>query len=167
MIKATPEAVWALVTDLPRMGEWSPENNGGTWLKGATAAAVGAKFKGKNSNGKRSWSTVATVTELDAPRSFAFNVKAGGLKIATWRYDLAPADGGVAVTETWNDPRSWIAMRLGGLVSNVQDRAKLQPRRHGTHPRRSRQHRRSSVGATPLPHLRVSAMYVHRTAESH
>ncbi|MBJ7509613.1 MAG: SRPBCC family protein, partial [Ilumatobacteraceae bacterium] len=31
-VNATPQAVWALVSDLPRMGEWSPENQGGEWV---------------------------------------------------------------------------------------------------------------------------------------
>jgi len=52
-IAASPEAVWALVTDLERMGEWSPENQGGNWVAPATEAAVGAIFKGSNSHGKR------------------------------------------------------------------------------------------------------------------
>jgi polyketide cyclase/dehydrase/lipid transport protein len=30
-IHASPEAVYDLVSDLPRMGEWSPENIGGEW----------------------------------------------------------------------------------------------------------------------------------------
>jgi Polyketide cyclase / dehydrase and lipid transport len=30
-INASPEAVYDLVSDLPRMGEWSPENIGGEW----------------------------------------------------------------------------------------------------------------------------------------
>ena len=32
-VAASPEKVWALVTDLPRMGEWSPENQGGKGRK--------------------------------------------------------------------------------------------------------------------------------------
>ena len=43
-IKAPVEKVWAMITDLPRMGEWSPENKGGEWMKGATTAAVGTSF---------------------------------------------------------------------------------------------------------------------------
>jgi uncharacterized protein YndB with AHSA1/START domain len=39
-IKAPVAKVWAMITDLPRMGEWSPENQGGEWMKGATTAAV-------------------------------------------------------------------------------------------------------------------------------
>ena len=54
-VSASPEKVWSLVTDLPRMGEWAPENLGGEWLDGATCAAVGAKFRGNNKNGDKSW----------------------------------------------------------------------------------------------------------------
>ncbi len=35
-IAAAPERVWALVTDITRMGEWSPESTGGRWTRGAT-----------------------------------------------------------------------------------------------------------------------------------
>ena len=37
---AEPEAVWALVSDLPNMGDWSPENDGGSWTGDATEAEV-------------------------------------------------------------------------------------------------------------------------------
>ena len=40
VIAAAPERVYELVSDLPRMGEWSPENTGGTWIKGAKGPAV-------------------------------------------------------------------------------------------------------------------------------
>ncbi|MFM8383175.1 MAG: SRPBCC family protein, partial [Actinomycetota bacterium] len=54
-VAAPPERIWAMVSDLPRMGEWSPENQGGEWLNGATGPAVGVRFKGQNKNGKKSW----------------------------------------------------------------------------------------------------------------
>ena len=77
-IAASPEKVWALVTDLPRMGEWSPENQGGAWTKGATGPAVGARFAGKNKNGKKSWSTSVEVNVYDAPKKFSFGLMALG-----------------------------------------------------------------------------------------
>src|SRR5277367_6047983 len=60
-IAAPAEKVWALVSDLPRMGEWSPENAGGKWVKGATGPALGSVFQGANKNGFRRWSTTVTV----------------------------------------------------------------------------------------------------------
>ena len=49
---AEPEAVWALVSDLPNMGDWSPENDGGRWTGDATEAEVGAVFRGRKRMGQ-------------------------------------------------------------------------------------------------------------------
>ncbi|MFM2077681.1 MAG: hypothetical protein RJA49_1571, partial [Actinomycetota bacterium] len=78
-IAATPERLYALVSDLPRMGEWSPENDGGKWLKGATGPAVGARFEGANHLGKKKWKTLSIITKADAGREFGFDVKAAGV----------------------------------------------------------------------------------------
>ena len=78
-ITAPAEKVWALVSDLPRMGEWSPENAGGTWTKGATGPALGAVFKGTNKNGFRRWSTSVTVVAYEPGRVFEFAVTSGPL----------------------------------------------------------------------------------------
>ena len=47
---AEVEAVWALVSDLTNMGDWSPENDGGSWAGDATGAAVGAVFRGRKAD---------------------------------------------------------------------------------------------------------------------
>lgn len=122
VIAASPEQVYALVSDLPRMGEWSPENDGGTWLKGAAAATVGAKFKGKNSHGKRRWSTLSTVVTADPGREFAFDVSSFGLKVARWGYRLEAVEGATEVTEYWSDHRSPVIARITGFVVGVSDR---------------------------------------------
>ena len=64
-IAAPAEKVWELVADLPRMGEWSPENAGGKWMNGSTGPALGAVFKGNNRNGIRRWSTKVTESWVD------------------------------------------------------------------------------------------------------
>ena len=46
-IAASPNEVWDLIIDLPNMGRWSPENNGGKWIKGSTGPELGAKFSGE------------------------------------------------------------------------------------------------------------------------
>ena len=71
-IAAPAATVWALVSDLPRMGEWSPENRGGQWVKGATGPVPGARFKGENRNGDKSWSTDAKVVDAEPGRRFSF-----------------------------------------------------------------------------------------------
>ena len=122
-IAAPAEEVWALVTDLAAMGRWSPENRGGKWIGGATGAAVGARFLGRNGRGKRAWPTVVTVSECDQPRRFAFELRIGRLGGADWIYDIEPVDKGCLVTETWVDRRTWLLARIGTLVTGVSDRA--------------------------------------------
>ena len=122
-ISASADAVWPLVSDLTRMGEWSPENQGGEWIKGATGPAVGALFKGRNSNGKRSWSTTVKVIEFDPPKRMAFVLMVGKSAWCDWVWEVAPSANGCTVTHSWIDRRSKLANWLGGKVSGVTDRA--------------------------------------------
>jgi uncharacterized protein YndB with AHSA1/START domain len=122
-IDAPAERVFALVSDLPGMGELSPENTGGRWLGGATAPAVGVRFRGSNRNGWRRWSTVVRVRTYDPPHRFAFDVDSVGLAVSRWSYDVAPRPGGCTVTETWADRRGRAMDVIGLLASGVSDRA--------------------------------------------
>ena len=122
-VAVPPERVWALLTDLPRMGEWSPENTGGRWVKGSNGPALGARFRGSNRNGKRRWNTAVRVVRFDAPTDFAFDVTAVGFKVARWTFTLEPTDSGCRVSETWTDQRGRMAKSLGGPASGVAERA--------------------------------------------
>jgi uncharacterized protein YndB with AHSA1/START domain len=124
VIAAPAGAVWALVADVTRMCEFSPENTRCDWLGNTKEPVVGAKFRGTNENGKKKWNTVATIVDAQPGRSFAFEVKAGPLGVARWAYRFDPTDsGGCRVTETWIDRRGFIVRTLGGPVSGVKDRA--------------------------------------------
>jgi uncharacterized protein YndB with AHSA1/START domain len=123
VVDASPDDVWNKVSDLTRMGEWSPENQGGEWVKGATGPAVGARFKGRNSNGKKSWSTVVVVTEYEPQRRIVFALMVGPSAWCDWIYEVEPSGTGTLVTHSWVDRRSTFASWLGGLVSGVKDRA--------------------------------------------
>ncbi|MEI7592597.1 MAG: SRPBCC family protein [Actinomycetes bacterium] len=122
-IAASPETVWALVSDLRRMAELSPENTGGTWIKGSTGPALGARFKGTNAQGSRTWSTHAMVTSCEPGVSFAFRVSALGFAIARWAYDIVPSESGCVVTETWLDDRGRTMRVVGRMVSGIGDRS--------------------------------------------
>jgi len=122
-IGAPAEKVWAMVSDLTRMGEWSPENEGAVWLRGATGPTPGATFRGLNRNGKRTWKTTGTVVDAEPGRRFTFRITAGGFKVAEWRYEFETTATGCRVTETWIDQRGRIAKALGGPVSGVTERA--------------------------------------------
>jgi uncharacterized protein YndB with AHSA1/START domain len=122
-IGAPAERVWAMVSDVTRMGEWSPENEGATWLGGATGPQPGAKFRGTNRIGKRKWKTVATVVDADPGRRFSFRVATMGLKVAEWSYAFDPTATGCRVTETWIEQRASLFKPLARLVTGVADRA--------------------------------------------
>jgi hypothetical protein len=120
-VDAPAELVWSLVTDLPAMGKLSPENTGGEWRKGATGPVVGARFRGRNRNGWRRWSTDVLVTRCDPGKSFAFAVSSFGVPVAEWAYDItAGADGGCTVAESWADRRPGWFKRPAGLVTGVE-----------------------------------------------
>lgn len=121
-VEAGPEAVWALVSDLPRMGDLSPENAGGRWLGGATGPAVGARFKGRNRNGWRRWSTTVTVEECEPGRVFAFRVSFWGVPVSRWRYDVVGEGTGTLLTESWTDRRPAWFRGPAGLSTGVMDR---------------------------------------------
>lgn len=122
-IGASVETLWAMVADVTRMCEFSPENTRCEWIGSTKEPVVGARFRGTNENGKKQWKTVATIVDAQPGRSFAFVVKAGPFGVARWEYafDGTP-DGGCRVTETWIDQRGIVARVLAGPVSGVTDR---------------------------------------------
>jgi Polyketide cyclase / dehydrase and lipid transport len=118
-----PEALYELVADITRMGEWSPENTGGEWLDGATGPAVGARFKGRNKR-RASWTTTAVVTEAERGRAFSFAIGRGAPEHpdTRWRYTFtALPDGGCEVTETCEmvTQPGWVGRYLTKLGTGV------------------------------------------------
>jgi len=100
-VDATPEQVWALLADITRAGEWSHENQGGEWLDGATAAAPGARFRGRNRNGRQKWSRVCEVLTADAPAVLCWRTVPSRIypDSTRWTYELTPVDGGCRITQ--------------------------------------------------------------------
>ena len=121
-IIAPAEKVYAMVADLTRMGEWSPENLGATWIGGATGAAPGARFKARNSAGRKEWSTTGRIVEAEPGRVLSFRVTAVGAKVALWTYRFEPTDEGCRVTESWDEERNAFIKFMGKPVSGVADR---------------------------------------------
>jgi uncharacterized protein YndB with AHSA1/START domain len=122
-VAASPDVVWAMIADVTRMAEFSPENAGCEWIGDTHEPVIGARFRGTNRNGKRRWKTVGKVVAADPGRTFAFEVSSGPLKVARWEYRFEPAAGGCRVTETWIDQRGLIVTVMGKPVSGVADRA--------------------------------------------
>jgi uncharacterized protein YndB with AHSA1/START domain len=100
---ATPEKIWDLVSDVTKIGRYSPETFEAEWVDGATGPAVGAKFRGhvkRNGKGPTYWTT-CTVTECVPGQSFAFGVGPTGKPLNVWSYTLQPAGDATDVTESF------------------------------------------------------------------
>jgi hypothetical protein len=100
-VEGSPETLYGMVSDVTRMGEWSPETYSAEWVDGATGPAVGARFKGKNRRGKLKWSTTCTVLAADAGKEFTFVVGTPEKGSTRWSYTFAPSGSGAEVTESW------------------------------------------------------------------
>src|SRR4029079_15804304 len=73
-MKASPQSVWELVSDVTKIGSYSPETFEAEWLDGATGPSVGARFRGhvkRNGKGPVYW-TSCSVTECEPNRGFTF-----------------------------------------------------------------------------------------------
>jgi uncharacterized protein YndB with AHSA1/START domain len=127
-IAAPAQRVWSMISDLPRMGEWSPENLGGEWVGTAAGPVPGAKFRGRNKSDRRSWTGLVVIKESEAPRRLVFAVKIGPLSGATWAYDIAALGGGCQVTETWIDTATPGLMTLGRFFTGIADRREFTRR---------------------------------------
>jgi hypothetical protein len=104
VIEAPAERIYALVADLPRMGEWSPECRRVEWLDGSTGPAEAATFIGHNQGGPAGlmkWSRRGRVLTADPGREFAFVTEEGGRESTEWRYRLEPVEMGTRVTESY------------------------------------------------------------------
>ena len=100
-IAAPPETVYGLVSDITRMGEWSPECRRAEWVGDATGPAVGAQFKGHNKLGIIRWSTTPTVKVADPGREFTFETGKPGKEQTRWTYRFTPKEGGTELTESF------------------------------------------------------------------
>jgi uncharacterized protein YndB with AHSA1/START domain len=122
-IAAPAEQVYAMVADVTRMGEWSPENEGGSWLGSATGAAPGARFRSSNRAGSKSWKTAATVVDAVPGQRFSFRVSFGRLKVSEWRYTFEATAAGCRVSESWTDLRPGWFKPISRFGTGVSDRA--------------------------------------------
>ncbi|CAN5609236.1 SRPBCC family protein [soil metagenome] len=122
-INASPREVWAAITDVTRIGEWSPECLAARWVPDATGPAKGAKFEGDNEirvAGRvvKRWTTTSEVTVSEAEKRFEF-LAAG---YTTWSYELAPTADGTRVTESFSyEPKGF----MGFIYERLLSRSKM------------------------------------------
>lgn len=123
-VDASPTALYDVVSDVRRMGEWSPECRRCEWIGAATGPAVGARFKGSNQRGVARWSTKPRVVVADPGREFAFVTGHLGRDMTKWSYRFEPTPGGTKMTESFEMLRDmpWYFRLADRLLMGVKDR---------------------------------------------
>ena len=92
-IAADPDSIWDMISDVTRMGQWSPECYRAMWL--TSRRGKGALFLGLNKDRGLRWPSPAIVTESERGKVFAFRAASGVL----WRYRLTAENGGCLLVE--------------------------------------------------------------------
>lgn len=121
-IDAPVATVWALVSDLRRMPQWSPQCR---VMKVLGRTRVGAKAINLNRRNKMFWPTTCTVTEIDPERKLEFRVD---LNAMVWSYELEAVEGGTRLIESRRAPEGFktvptmlVDKFMGGVPSFEQE----------------------------------------------
>jgi hypothetical protein len=104
VINADCAKLYEMVSDLPRIGEWSPECEKVDWEGDVTVPVEGTTFTGYNAVGpgrRIRYSRHGRVLKADRAKEFAFITDEGGRESTLWRYRLEPAERGTRVTESY------------------------------------------------------------------
>lgn len=125
-INATPEQVWAVVSDLKRMGEWSPQCKK-MIIRGGTVG-LGTKTININRRGPLVWPTTSKVVRFAENQEIGFRVAENH---TVWSFTLTPTDSGVTVTERREVPGSTTTLsrvlvdKIFGGADNFEAELKL------------------------------------------
>jgi uncharacterized protein YndB with AHSA1/START domain len=93
-IDAPVARVWALVSDLSRMPQWSPQCR---LMKALGPVRQGTRTINLNRRNKMFWPTTCVVTEVIPEKKLAFQVNQNG---TIWSYELEPTDAGTRLVES-------------------------------------------------------------------
>lgn len=121
-IAAPPDAVYAAISDVTRMGEWSEECHTCEWHEEFDGPAVGAVFDGHNRNGDHEWTTQGKVVEADPGRAFAFECSMSDFHFSNWGYRIEPTAQGSRVTEWTENLLPESVMESAAAISGITDR---------------------------------------------
>jgi hypothetical protein len=122
---AAPDTIYALVADVTRTREFSPEIVECRWLDGATGPKVGARFKARNKMPRRpAFANKPVVTIVDPGKTFAFSRTEPFGGTVEWRYEFALDGDGTLVTESYavTRPVSRIGWFIIGTLFGRKDR---------------------------------------------
>ncbi|HYF47392.1 MAG TPA: SRPBCC family protein [Acidimicrobiales bacterium] len=102
VVEAPIDAVWDVVRDPTRVGEWSHECVDAEWLDGAQEARPGARFRGRNRQGLVRWGRRCEVVSAD-PHELVWRTVPTRLypDSTEWSLRLEPVDGGTKIEQTF------------------------------------------------------------------
>lgn len=100
-IAASPERVWALVGDVRRLPDWSPQVDSTRLRSGFDSVRLGTQFTNRNSDGELVWTTHAEVVRFEPGREIAFRVEENW---AIWSFTLTPVGDGVELVQRRDAP---------------------------------------------------------------
>lgn len=112
-IKATPEKVWAVVSDLQRMGEWSPQCRK-VIVRGGGPVTLGTKTINVNKRGLLVWPTTAKVIRFEENKEIAYRITENG---SIWSFTITPTADGVTLTERREAPNN--TKKVSQVLINV------------------------------------------------
>ncbi len=93
-VNAPVSTVWALVSDLKKMPQWSPQCR---LMKPIGGLRQGGRTVNVNRRGFLFWPTTCRITELLPEQKLAFRVN---LNHTVWTYELEPTEAGTRLIET-------------------------------------------------------------------
>lgn len=103
VIAAPTGAVWDVVSDVTRVGEWSGECRRCEWVGGTAVAAPGQRFRGTNRRGAMRWARLNEIDVADAPDELVWHTVFTWLRrdSTEWRICLRSIPEGTEVTESF------------------------------------------------------------------
>ncbi|MGV9709270.1 SRPBCC family protein [Gordonia sp. NPDC003424] len=93
-INASAEDVWAVISDLKRMSEWSPQCV--KMIIRGGSVGLGTKSININRRGMLVWPTTAKVVRFAPNQELGFRIAENR---TVWSYTIEPSESGVRVTE--------------------------------------------------------------------
>jgi uncharacterized protein YndB with AHSA1/START domain len=116
VVDAPPAAVWEVVGDPRRTGEWSHECHDVAFVDGSTAPRVGARFRGRNTVGRNTWTRTCEIVRYEPGRAISWRTVSTAIyrDSTIWTITLEPdASGGTHVLQRYE------VVRLSPLMERL------------------------------------------------
>jgi Polyketide cyclase / dehydrase and lipid transport len=114
-VHASAEAVWSVISDVTRIGEWSGECLRCEWVGNPAKPVATARFRGGNRRGLMRWTRLNEIDAAEAPKQLVWHtIVSGPYRDSTeWRMSLCPTPEGTEVALSFritrlSGPMEWL-----------------------------------------------------------